>query len=364
MWVPSRGVLAGLVAVLLLASGWYAFVRPPAVLTVTATFATTDGLFPGNKVDLLGIPVGNVVSVQPQGPTVRVVMTLPSDTQVPVEAHAYIMSPDVISDRYIELTPVYRGGALLTDGAQIPLERTHAPIAWDKLAKAVDGLLATLGPTPEHPDGTLGPLLRTTALSLDGNGEKVRDAIATINQASSVLVGDTPDITAALSSFGKLVDMLQTHQASIDQLARSVSALSDEFGAEQERITDTVTDLADVLDQVNALVRDRSGQLTGTVAHLAAVSENLARLRQRLVDTLDVAPTTFQNVSNAVDADGSLRLRLDVSTQLQQFAAGQAVCKALPLPLCNGPGLANPIPVPVPEAVDPLGLLNFPRSGR
>lgn len=364
MKVPSRGVLAVLVLVLLAASGWYAFIRPAKVLTLTANFGTTDGLFPGNKVDLLGIAVGDVVAVEPKGATVQVTFRLPSDTQVPADAHAYIMSPDVISDRYIELTPVYRGGPLLTDGAVIPLGRTHAPVAWDKLAKAVDGLLTTLGPTPEHPDGTLGPLLRSSARSLDGNGTKLRDALTTINQASSVLVGNTPDVTEALDSFGRLIDMLDKHQVSIDQLAQSVSALSAEFGAQQDRITDTVTQLADVLTQVSDLIRDNSGAITATISNLAAVSADLANLRGHLADTLDVAPLAFQNITNAVDSDGTLKVRLNISTSVAQFAAGQAVCKALPTPLCNGPGLVNPIPVPLPEALDPLGLTYFVRSGR
>lgn len=364
MKVPSRGVLAGLVVLLLVASGWYAFVRPARVLTFTAQFATTDGLFPGNRVALLGIPIGDVMSVEPKGATVEVRMRVPAATQVPVDAHAYIMSPDVVSDRFVELTPVYRGGPALADGAVIPVERTHAPVAWDKLAKAVDGLLTTLGPTPEHPDGTLGPLLRNSAKSLDGNGTKLRDSLATINQASSVLVGNTPDVTAALDSFGRLIDVLDKHQGSIDELARSVSTLSQEFGAEQDRITDTVTQLADVLTQVNDLIRDNADDITGSVDNLVKVSANLADLRAELAGTLDVAPLALQNISGGIEGDGSAKVRFNISTNLQQFAAGQAVCKALPNPLCNGPGLVNPIPVPLPEALDPLGLSYFARSGR
>jgi phospholipid/cholesterol/gamma-HCH transport system substrate-binding protein len=360
---PRQVLIAFVVVTLVAAGGWYTFQRPRAELTVTANFVAADGLFIGNNVDLLGIKVGTVTAVQPQGATVKVTMRLPADTKIPAAAHAYILAPDVVSDRYIELTPVYRGGPAMADGAAIPVERTHAPISWDKLMRTVDELLTTFGPSKTDPQGILGPALRDGAKILHGNGSKLRRAVQAINQASTVLVGDTPDATAALKSFNGLVSMLNRHQGSIDRLSRSVSALSDEFAGEQSTISDTVTQLAQALTQLSTLIHDNRAQLHGTVTDLAHFSTTLAGLRGKLANTLDVGPLAFQNVSRAVDG-GQLRVRLNMSTQLQQFAAGKAACRVIPTPLCNGPGLNNPIPVPVPEALDPLGLTNFSGGGK
>ena len=364
MRTTQRLVGAGLVIALLLAvSAWYLFLRQPAVRTVTAEFATTDGLFPGNRVDLLGIPVGDVVEVRPAGPDVRVVMTMPSDVVLPADAHAYIMSPDVISDRYIEFSPVYRGGPTLADGAVIPSDRTHSPVSWGALTAAIDDLVRAVGPSADDPEGTLGPLLAASANALDGNGAKLRDAITTINQASSVLVGSTPDALAALDSVSRLVDALDRHQGSLDRLATSVEQLSDAVDAEQARITDTVGGLADVLTQLADLLKRNGDRFTGTVADLNQVAAALAGLRGRVAEILDVAPLGFGNVSAAVSPEDELRLRVDINMSVQQFAAGQAVCKALPSPLCAGAGLLNPIPVPIPDVVDPLGLLQLGGTG-
>jgi phospholipid/cholesterol/gamma-HCH transport system substrate-binding protein len=364
MRATQRLVGAGLVIALLLAvSAWYLFLRQPAVRTVTAEFATTDGLFPGNRVDLLGIPVGDVVDVRPAGPVVRVVMTVPSDVVLPADAHAYIMSPDVISDRYIEFSPVYRGGPLLADGAVIPLDRTHSPVSWGALTAAVDELVRAVGPSAQDPKGTLAPLLAASATALHGNGAKLRDAIVTINQASSVLVGSTPDAVAALDSISRLIDALQRHQGSLDQLATSVTQLSDAIDAEQGRITDTVSNLADVLTGLTGLLERNRDRFTGTVDDLGKVSADLADLRGRIAEILDVAPLTFDNVSRAVSPENRVRLRVDISTQAQQFAAGQAVCKALPNPLCAGAGLFNPVPIPIPSGLDPLGLTDLGGGG-
>ncbi|MGI5127523.1 MCE family protein [Pseudonocardia sp. CA-107938] len=361
----QRLVGAALVLALLLAvSGWYLFLRHPAVRTVTAEFATTDGLFPGNRVALLGIPVGDVVDVRPAGPVVRVVMALPTDVTVPADAEAYIMSPDVISDRYVELAPVYRGGPALADGAVIPTERTHSPISWGALTEAVDELVRAVGPSADDPQGTIAPLLAASAHALDGNGTKLRDAITTVSQASSVLVGSTPDTLAALDSVSRLIDALDRHQGSLDRLATSVTQLSQTVDAEQARITETVGGLADVLTRLTDLLQSNGERFTGTVEDLNKVAATLAGLRGRVAEILDVAPLAFGNVAAAVDETDTLRLRASLNASMQQFAAGQAVCKALPTPLCAGAGLLNPIPVPVPDALDPLGLTQLGGGAR
>ncbi|MFD2395970.1 MlaD family protein [Prauserella oleivorans] len=79
--------------------------RPDPRLRIAADFPAADGIFAGSRVALLGVPVGHVEEVRPQGSTVRVTMSLPGESRVPRDAHAYIMSPAVVSDRFVELSP-------------------------------------------------------------------------------------------------------------------------------------------------------------------------------------------------------------------------------------------------------------------
>src|SRR5690242_13620799 len=50
---------------------------------VTAYFSETIGVYPGSTVRVLGVPVGTVNSVAPDGTKVKVVMTLNSGVAVP-----------------------------------------------------------------------------------------------------------------------------------------------------------------------------------------------------------------------------------------------------------------------------------------
>jgi phospholipid/cholesterol/gamma-HCH transport system substrate-binding protein len=325
-------VLSGVCVFALLAAGaWYTF-KPGAVLRVSADFTAADQVYPGNRVAILGVPVGTVESVTPLGSVVRVTMTLPGDTRIPDSAQAYIMSPQVVSDRFVELSPPYRTGGELRDGAVIPVERTHAPIKWDQLVGAMDTLATALGPNGANKDGDLTALLHSAAVTAQGNGPALRDAVAKISQATGLLAGDTGDLGTVLGN--------------VDRLGTDLST-------ERDGISRTIGDLSAVLSEVDKLVRAHGGALSEDLTNLANLTGMVAAHQQNLAETLDVLPLAMGNTARAVSPDERLRLRMDMSTNLSQFPASAALCQRLPVPLCSGPGLVNPIPLP-PSGL-PLG---------
>ena len=66
---------------------------------------------------MLGVQVGAVDKVTPSGTDVVVEMHYDDDIDVPADAKAVIVSPSIVGDRYIQLTPVYESGPKLADGA-------------------------------------------------------------------------------------------------------------------------------------------------------------------------------------------------------------------------------------------------------
>ena len=113
------GVLLALVAAALIfvpgVAEAVAFWRHPTT-TVTAHFTRAVGLYPGSQVRVLGVPVGTVRSVTPEGATVRVVLDVDADQKVPADAKAAVMSPSLVSDRYVQLLPVWTGGPAMAAG--------------------------------------------------------------------------------------------------------------------------------------------------------------------------------------------------------------------------------------------------------
>ena len=109
--------------------------------TVTVMFADTAGLFEGNDVGVLGVRVGKVTEIEPDGDAVRVTLTIDDpDVRFPERANAAVVARSVATDRYVEVTPVYAGGPQLRDGATIPLDRTVTPVDFDQVLASVDKL--------------------------------------------------------------------------------------------------------------------------------------------------------------------------------------------------------------------------------
>ncbi|GAA1194029.1 MCE family protein [Prauserella alba] len=354
----ARLVTIGLVVALVAATGWYVLLRPEPQLRISADFATADGIFPGSRVALLGVPVGRVERTQPRGDSVRVTMSLPGDTRLPERANAYIMNPAVISDRFVELSPAHTGGATLDDGAVIPVSRTHAPVTWDELTSSLDTILTTFGPDGEGRGG-LGELVSTAADSLGGNGREFRAALDKLAGATEVAAGSTGDLGAVLDNVDTLLSVLKNHRSTINELTTTVTTASKDFTTHQQAITRSIGRLSSALGTLNTLLRRHGNQLPGDVSRLTRLSTTLVSRKEQLAETLDTLPLALDNFDRAVSDDDRLRIRLNLSTNLRQFGTTAKLCERLPLPLCSGAGIVNPVEFP-----NTLGILDLLSGGR
>ncbi len=353
----TGNVLPALLFVVIAVAGVVYFLRPSTSMTVSAEFARTDAVFPGNNVTVLGVPTGRIESVTPHGAQVRIVMTLPAGTKIPANANAWVISPSVISDRTIEIGPGFVSGPTLADGATIPLDRTHSPLTWDQLTTAVNNLITAVGPSATDPGGGVGNLIHVTADALRGNGQAFHDAISNITQASTLLAGKSGDVTALLTSLNTLVQTIADNRAKVDSLTNSITATADVFSTQRAQVKQALATLPDVLGQVSALISAHGSALTSDVAQLAQLTGAIATKQAQLKEIIDVVPTGFQNVANTVTPAGQVRVRLDVSTQLSQFPAAKALCAQMPIPMCQGSEMVNPIEPPPTLAEPNLGQL-------
>ena len=99
--------------------GW-TILRPAGQYRVTAWSARPSVSTRGPIVRVLGIPIGNVTDVVPEGDRVRVDMVIDDAYDVPADADAVVLAPSLVSDRYVQFSPVYDGGAKMKDGAKVP----------------------------------------------------------------------------------------------------------------------------------------------------------------------------------------------------------------------------------------------------
>ncbi|MCW2506212.1 MAG: mammalian cell entry protein, partial [Actinomycetia bacterium] len=97
-----RWIIAAVVVVLVACAAGVAVHRAPD-RTVTARFTSATGVYPGSAVRVLGVRIGTVTAVTPDGPDVRVELTYDRRYRLPADAIAAIVSPALAGDRFVQL---------------------------------------------------------------------------------------------------------------------------------------------------------------------------------------------------------------------------------------------------------------------
>ena len=149
---------------------------------MTAQFDSAAGLYEGNTVAVLGMPVGKVTTITPKGGYVEVEFTVDKDVAVPADAQAVTISNSILTDRQIELTPPYRGGPKLKDHDTIGLNRTKTPVEFARVLDVLDKLSGSLRGDGAG-NGPVADLVNASASIADGNGQEMKDALGELSNA-------------------------------------------------------------------------------------------------------------------------------------------------------------------------------------
>jgi phospholipid/cholesterol/gamma-HCH transport system substrate-binding protein len=325
MTARARGLLAAGLVLALAATlvtvgpGWasVAFWRHPTT-TITAHFTRAVGLYPGSQVRVLGVRVGTVRSVTPEGTTVRVVLDVDADQRVPADAKAAVMSPSLVSDRYVQLLPAWTGGPAMPDGGDIPVQRTAVPVELDRVTQSLDDLAVGLGPDGANASGSLSRVLSTAARNLDGQGDDVNQAVTELSKAVGTLSGGRDDLFGTVGNLQSFTTTLAQGDDQVRQLNSRLASVADQLSGERDDLALALKNLAVALDEVSTFVHDNRTVLTHDVSALADVTGTIATKRDVLAETLDNAPVALSNLQNAYNpASGTLDTR-DNAEQLKE----------------------------------------------
>ena len=306
---------------------WWLFLGP-AERRITAHFSSAVGIYPGGDVRMLGVPIGTIDEVQPNGKNVRVEFTIEQDVNVPVDAGAVLISPSVVSDRYVQLTPVYKGGPTMEDGAVIPKERTATPVELDEIYRSLNEISKTLGPEGANKDGALSELLDTGAANLEGNGQALADAIAHLGQAGNTLSGSSEELFATVDNLQKFTSMLSANDQQVRAFSTQMAQVNGFLAAERDDLASSMAELAVALGKVESFVRDNRELLHSNVEQLNTIAQTLVDQKVALNESLRNAPLALGNLQNVYNgSSGTLDTRANINELNQPPLV--AVCKLL-----------------------------------
>jgi phospholipid/cholesterol/gamma-HCH transport system substrate-binding protein len=265
---------------------------------VTAYFSTAVGLYPGDDVRIVGVPVGTIDKIEPRAGDVKVTMTIEGEVKVPENAKALVIAPNLVSARFVQLAPAYTGGPVMADGAEIGLDRTAVPIEWDDVKEQLTQLSAQLGPQNGNMQGPLTEFVNQAADTFDGNGDTFRNALRELSQTAGRLGDSRTDLFGTVRNLQILVDALSRSNEQIVQFSDHVASVS-------QVLADATTDLDVTLGTLNTALVDVKGflgesndALIGQVDRLTDFTNLLTEHSDDIEQILHIAPNGLSNFYN------------------------------------------------------------------
>jgi phospholipid/cholesterol/gamma-HCH transport system substrate-binding protein len=305
----SRVALAT-VLVVLLATGVVVALRSTGQASHTMMvgyFDNSNGLFAGDDVRILGVPVGKVAKIEPQPARVKISFWVDRKYKVPADAKAVILSPQLVTGRAIQLTPAYGGGPTMPDGAVIPQERTAVPVEWDDFRVQLQRLTDLLRPSQPGGVSTLGAFINTAADNLRGQGANIRDTIIKLSQAVSALGDHSNDIFTTFRNLSTLVSALHDSADVLEQLNGNLASVTSLLADDPNKVGQAAEDLNAVVGDVQSFVKDNRDAIGTASDKLGSISTALVGSLDDIKQTLHIAPTTLVNFNNIYQpANGSL----------------------------------------------------------
>jgi phospholipid/cholesterol/gamma-HCH transport system substrate-binding protein len=223
---------------------------------------------------------------------------------VPADAHAIIVSPNLVAARFIQLTPAFDaggpdgGGKVLADGAQIGLDRTGVPVEWDEVKTQLTQLSAQLGPQAGGLQGPLSEFVDQAANTFDGNGDSFRNALHELSQTAGRLGDSRTDLFGTIRNLQVLVDALSASNEQIVQFADHVASVSQVLADSSAGLDGTLGTLNQALNDVRGFLNDNNDTLIGSVNKLTEFTKVLSDQHDDLEQILHVTPNGLANFYN------------------------------------------------------------------
>jgi phospholipid/cholesterol/gamma-HCH transport system substrate-binding protein len=322
--------IAILVAVALLVALLVTFWPGSEKKYVTADFPRTVSLYEGSDVKILGVAVGTVDSVVPAGTKVRVKFSYDSKYKVPKDAKAAVISPSIVGDRFVQLTPAYTGGETLEDNAKLGIDRTATPLELDEIFGSINDLNIALGPDGANKaDGSgVGPLTRlldSTARNFGGQGVQFNKTLKNLGAFTKTLADNKDELFGTLAQVEDFTNTLAKNDGTVRKFNDSLASGADLLAGEREELAAVLKNLSIAMVQVRSFVKENRSSLTSNISGLNRISKTLVKRRAALDETLKHAPAALNNLFLAGNVrNGTLDTRDNAGelfTQLEQSPA-------------------------------------------
>lgn len=260
-----------------------------------AVFASANGLFPGNSVEMLGAPVGTVTDVVNTGDTVLVSMEVQTKYPVPAGVQAALVSPQVLGEPSIDLSPGYTGGKKLAAGTTIPMSRTSVPVSTDQLLKDVQSFLSQVNPQ------ATGSLITNLSQDLAGQGTSLNQLLGNAAGTIQLLAQQGNNLGQLTTSLAQITATLQTRTSTLSALISDYNTVSAVVASHQAQLGSAISDLAGATNQLSQFLGPNLVPLEADVAGITQVGRTVSANLGNLDTLLNSTNLLFAAAGRAYD---------------------------------------------------------------
>jgi phospholipid/cholesterol/gamma-HCH transport system substrate-binding protein len=294
-------IVGTLVIVLALVAGYFGWqlYRKLTNNTVVAYFSAANALYPGDKVQIMGLRVGSIDAIDPAGDKMKVTFHYDNGYKVPADASAVILNPTLVASRSIQLEPPYKGGPVLADNAVIPIERTQVPTEWDELRNSITNIISKLGPTKEQPTGPFGEVISSFADGLAGKGKQINTTLDSLSRALTALNEGRGDFFAVVRSLALFVNALHQDDQQFVALNQNLAQFTTRLASSDGDLTNALQQFDSLLSTLRPWLAKNREVLSHDVNNLATVTNTLLQPEplNGLETALHVLPTAASNIN-------------------------------------------------------------------
>ena len=269
---------------------------------LTAYFTKTIGLFENSDVDILGVPVGKVTKVTPEGTQVRVDMEIDNNYRIEKSTNTFvqIVPISVISDRYVQLGPSYADtGDYLRDGDVLSTDVTQIPAELDDVFKQLKKLLDAIQPGKHGEPGALGALIVQLNKTLKDRERDLQGTLLTGADLTSTLANARGDISGLLVNLDSLFRRLATRASSLGELNRNFALVMTALAQSRSDLEGTLKNLADMTHEVGDLVTDHGDRLGNDLDLVTKITSSILRNRASVEESLAWLPVVGKGAAAA-----------------------------------------------------------------
>ena len=236
------------------------------------------------------------------------------------------------TDRYVELTPVYKKGPTLEDGAVIESERTRSPVDFDQVLASLNEFATGIAGSKDATKA-IEKFIDQGAQALRGNGPLINQTVHALQEGVNGLHSQRDNVASTLRSLDVLLAAVSTNQGTVRTFIHQVTDAADLLADERENFRTALRSLDDAVTIVAKFAVDNRAQIVEALDGSTRLMHTILEKQRSLTEILRVMPLALQNLQRARQGD-RIRVIFDPLALLPLGGILQDICDQLPPAIC------------------------------